>query len=387
MTDYENHAKLLARERAKRYYNANKATILQKRKDKRVEIRRLFETQQVPAEVSSPQNLALEAPDAQQTETTIRANQTNPVLTNEANVKKALKETDHFKEEGTRKVNLAQIPLLFRATKNEPLLNWFKKPKQLLESIKKLKQTSGKNKGKPYAISGLQKILGCVLNIVKIMNLQITPEQDKVLYNAYKTAKLEYDLTLYRKKHPVLNSKMNVENYDDILKEAKKKGQDSLTYLIASLYQYCPLRNDYSNMILVDDENDMKPDNNYMILSPKRKARVVIQKHKTLKTSGVIRYEFNETITKMIRNYVSKNEIKNSEKLFDNLKTTLHEITKNKDTDREDGGTRTIRRSLASTLYDKYLNKKATVEDIYEQTLLMGHTANTHISNYIYSVT
>jgi len=54
--------------------------------------------------------------------------------------------------------------------------------------------------------------------------------------------------------------------------------------------------------------------------------------------------------------------------------------------DKQEGGTRMIRRSIASTLYNDYRTGKASVEDIYKQISTMAHSTDTHIKDYIYNV-
>ena len=105
--------------------------------------------------------------------------------TDKESVKRALQTTDYFKNDATRKSNIGQINLIFRGTNNEPLMNYLQnteKAKELVKNILSLKQKNGE----PYALSGSQKIFGCILNIIKIMNLQISYETDKIIFNAYR---------------------------------------------------------------------------------------------------------------------------------------------------------------------------------------------------------
>ena len=310
----------------------------------------------------------------------------SPIITTQENVKKAMQETDYYKEESTRKTNIVQIPLIFRATNNQPLLEWLKKPKELIDAIYDLKQTHGANKGNAYSLTGISRILGAILAIAKFMNLPITKEKDKVLFEGYRISKLGYDLEQYKTKHPVLNKETSVKSYDIIVDNISKKyGKKSLHYLITTLYNFAPLRNDYSNMILVDSIEDIEPDKNYMILPPKGNAQILIQKHKTKNTSGSIDFTFQSTETTLIRKYIKDNKINIGSRLFNDLKPVILEITQDK-TDKNDGGTRLLRRSSASTLYNKWVNNKALVDDIYEQIKLMGHSSVTHFKDYIYSV-
>ena len=103
-----------------------------------------------------------------------------------------------------------------------------------------------------------------------------------------------------------MKTEKNVKDYDELVKETLKKyTKNSLEYLLVKLYQYATLRDDYSNMILTKDESDLQKNKNYMILPPKTgNASILIQKHKTKRVNGDIRYTFNEEVTKLIRNYV-----------------------------------------------------------------------------------
>jgi hypothetical protein len=295
-------------------------------------------------------------------------------------------ETDYYTNESTRGTNLQQIPLIFRAIKGGMLWDWLKKSTELLHAIKQLQMTSEKGKGTPYALTAFPRIIGCILNIIKYMKLPMTKENDKILFDGYRIAKLACELQLYNKKHPQLNPLTAVKNYDSIITGIAKKGKQSLPYLVAMLYKYAPLRNDFSNMILIQNKNDIEPNKNYMILPDKGKANICIQKHKTIKTSGIINVEFPEDVSTMLRAYVKKEKILPNGKLFKDLTPVLYEITQDNNADKVDGGTRLIRRCSASTLYDQYVKGKATPTDIYRQMNIMAHSSNTHMNDYIYGI-
>ena len=365
MSEYEKHVKEMNRIRAKRHYEANKENILKKRKEKRVEINEILSGLQ-DKQKKQPKMI-------------------NGVInTNQEAVTEAMKTTEYYKNEATRKTNLQQIPLIFRATKGLPLLDALHNPEEFVKNVKNLKQKNGDY----YAISGTPRVLGCVLGIIDFMQLLIPKKSriDKVLFHAYRTAKLEYDIELYNRKHPTLDKSTAVKKYDKIVDEVKKKfGIKSLQYLLVKLYQFAPLRNDFSNIILTENDSNLEPNKNYMILPRNGNACILIQKHKTVRTAGIIEAEFPTEITTLIRNYTKTNKIEYGNKLFGDLKNVLHEITGEKD-DNVDGGTKMLRRSIASTLYNNYVNRKATVEDIYKQTRIMAHSTETHFKDYVYSV-
>ena len=64
----------------------------------------------------------------------------------------------------------------------------------------------------------------------------------------------------------------------------------------------------------------------------------------------------------------------------------MQDITGDAVNDKVDGGTRLLRKSSASTLYDKYLKGQASANDIYSQMKTMAHNSKTHLNDYIFSV-
>ena len=367
--------KELNRQRAKKYYNIHKEDISQKRRSKRIEINKLLKEakeQQTPVPSTTPVT-----PPKQTTKNT-------PVITTEQEVRKEMLTTSYYKEEATRKTNLQQVSLIFRATNGQALGESIKNPEKLIKAIKELKQLNGKDKGKPYSLSAPPRILGAVLSIIKFMKIPITQEQDKVLFDGFRTAKLEYDIELYKKKHPVLNKQTAVKRYDKIIDQIKDK--NSISYLVANLYKYGPVRNDYSNILLIKNGSEIEPNKNYIVLPDNGDAKAIIQNHKTKKTSGVIEIDYPLMVTNLLRKYIKSMKIKYGTKLFKDLKPVLQQITNDNTKDIQDGGTRSIRRSLASSLYDDYIKGKVTVMDKYKQIRAMGHSVALHFSNYIYGV-
>jgi hypothetical protein len=294
--------------RARRYYDKKKQEISVRRKEKRVSINEIVKQfnslnineQELPNKSefikisSANKDLALKNLNKKM------ATKTNKVIdTSKEAVINAMKSTDYYTNEATRKTNLQQIPLIFRATNGEPLLNWLKPPDALIGNVKNLKQKSGE----PYSLTGTTRILGAILAIIKFMKLSITKGEDKILFDAYRTAKFHYDIELYIKKHPTLNESTSIKSYNDVIKDvAKQYGIKSLNYLIAMLYKYAPLRNDYSNMVMIQDKKDVEPNVNYMIVPTTGNASILIQNHKTKKTNGDINYTFPSDATELIKN-------------------------------------------------------------------------------------
>ena len=94
----------------------------------------------------------------------------------------------------------------------------------------------------------------------------------------------------------------------------------------------------------------------------------------------------NHKYFKLIRNYVKIYKIKYNDNLFGNLKDVLQKITNDSGVDKIDGGSRLLRKSSASTKYNKYLKGEASPSDIYQQIRTMAHSPDTHLKNYVFSL-
>jgi hypothetical protein len=387
------HIKAVNKARAKRFYDANKAKIAAQRKEVRKEVRELRAAAKQPAPEPEPETEQQAAPAARRARVThkIRQAATGKVLTvvpptTEENVKAAMAASDYYNAESSKKTDIDQLKLIFRAINNEQLYPWLKKPQEFVAQLHTLRQTQGENKGQPYALSAYGRMLSAVLNIIKIMKLPITGEQDKELFASYRISKLEHQLSQHAKKH-VADKKTAVLNYDKITNNVLKTyGAASLTYLLTVLYKHAPLRNDYNNIILVKSKSEaVNPNKNYMILPEHGNAEVYIQKHKTKKNYGTINAEYPDDVTELLRNYVDSKQIQYGKVLFGDLSKILYSITHDA-SDKNDGGSRMIRRSLASTLYHKYKKGQATAAEIWKQIRLMAHSESVHILDYIYGV-
>ena len=166
--DFKEHTQKVNRERQKRYYDTNKARIALKRKEKRLENRKLLDDDEPePNDEPETNDKENEIVTPKVTSNVTQQPLNQQVSTTQEAVTNALKTTDYFKEESTRRTNLQQVPLIFRATLGEPLADWIKKPSALVKNIKELKQMNGKNKGSPYSITAVPRILGAILNIIK----------------------------------------------------------------------------------------------------------------------------------------------------------------------------------------------------------------------------
>lgn len=400
MTSLEDYRRN-ARERQKRYYEKNKEKIRNQKKQiyhlgkhnlnnieneiNNVEnVENEIKTREIGVQ-TDPVEIVNEKNDKEtQTELLEDIEHINNDLTLEY-IKEVLKKSSHYKNEFTRKIHIKNLSYIFRALEDNKLidvLNDEKKLKQFIKNVQNLKQKNDKY----YSLSNISRILGSLLTIIKVLNIKISEKNDKILFNAFRTAKLNYDLHQYKNKNE-LKKDNAVKSFNDVLRDVENKyGKKSLEYLLIKIFENAPLRgNDFNNMILVENENNLEENINYMILPKNGNAKILIQKYKTKKHHGDIHIILNQETTKLIRNYIKINKIKYNDKIFNSMNNIFINITNDKE-DKEDGGARLLRRSIASTYYDDFLNGKKDINEIYEQIQKMGHSADTHMKSYIYSI-
>jgi hypothetical protein len=377
------HKKELGRIRQKAFYDKNAARVLEQQKTRRDELmdvvrenrgilpppRRRGRPPRVPDNAPPPPPPPAPIPVAER-----------PLL--EKTVLDEMKVTDYYTNESSRQSDLSNARLVFRAIKGDDLMGWIKRPDDLIAALNSVKKQTGGE----YALSQRQKLGGVVLNIIKIMKLEIPREIDKKLFNYFRTSKLHYDM-VQKATNNQLDPNVSVLSFDKIVAQTLAKyKKDSIEYLLVKMYQDHTLRNDYAQAILINDSSQIEPDKNYIILGAGR-ASFVIQKHKSVKDHGVLRGEFSAETTELLKKYIKARKLKPGEIIFGKLTSpALHNITQSSGKDLMDGGARVLRRSAASTLFDKWKNGQATIEDIYHQIQSMAHNSSTHRDQYIVAI-
>lgn len=207
---------------------------------------------------------------------------------------------------------------------------------------------------------------------------------DHIHFKFYIKAQIKWYLEWFEEKS--FNPETSVKIYDDVVNEMLiTYGENSLIYLISILYKYAPVRNDYDNIILIKNKNEVQPLKNYLILTDEGETTIIIQQHKTIKIHGIIDVSFPSFINDLIKQYIIKNNINYGNILFGKLTEVIKKITFNINKKNETGSN-IIRRSISSSLFNDYLNKKATIDDIYNQIVIMKHSVRSHFMDYIYGI-
>lgn len=378
-----------AKERARLYYEVNKKSVLEKQKEqyrnmgkderkqylekKRQSFKVYIEKKKQEQEEEQKKLKQEEEKEQQQKEEEIKI--TSNYLTNIINGENTRYKDVRAKQNGRYNCNL-----IFKAIQPEKELNNYlidkTTAKLLIAKINKL-TTEG---GLKYSLSGYEKIYSNLLNFIEILGLKENMKEngvDEEIYDEYQMFKL---LDIINKFEP----KNNIENFENILKKLRIQG-DELTYLIARLYYEAPLRRDYDNILLVDNEKKAVDNKrNYIIVNNNNKAIIVINNHKTADKQGSIKYSFSKETTDLLKNYIQNNGIKYNTNLFNSLKDTIKKINNEKKDDKE---ANKIRAMVASLSYHKYKKGELSLNELYNEIKLMKHTMTTHFKDYVFNIT
>ena len=288
------------------------------------------------------------------------------------------------KARGAYSNGISNVNILFKATNNQPLHTWLNKVDEFIQKLPTVKKLDGED----FSKSQWQKTIGVLLNIIKYMKIPISEETDMALNTAKKDFKMSDAI---RKRTPATKTPA-VQDYEKVL-EFAKKDKDALTYLGAKLYESAPVRTDYKNIKIIKKAEDaVNQEDNYIILPEKGNASLFIQTHKTEKKHGNLKIEYPSDTSALIRKYVRDKKIvfgtqqKRVGLLFGDIKSTVDKLSRFACPSEKNSGANIIRRSIASTLYDKFVKGNATEKDISNQITMMAHNNETHFDSYVYKI-
>jgi hypothetical protein len=341
----ENYQRYLekARSRQKKYYDANKDALKQKKKDERKELKELRE---------KFANLGVNAPVAQNPvcNDCIQNNAPVPVPKtkkgakpkfDEASVIQLLQDATDFKSESTRKNYINSMRVIFRIT-NCPTL-----PKCLanFDKIKKSIEEGVQVNGKPYSLNSKKALFQAIVYVIDHLHVPLadaTVEKYKVIMQLYVgNSKKQTD---DRKSDPAFA----VMPYSTYMNKIKTEfGEKSKQFLVASLYNEVTVRDDF-NLEIVSSEREVKnTEQNYVIIPRvvKTNCTIVIQSYKTDAKYGIIKVKTSTALSKQIRDWSQENKLTDGMKLFTNKSLSDFVSTMNKSVGAMTGGINYIRQS------------------------------------------
>lgn len=370
----------LARNRQKKYYDAHKDTVKQKKKDDRKELKELRERfaglgvnapvcddcaeDNVPARRGrQANNAAAPVPPPAPAPAPRGA---KPKFDQES-VIQALKDATDFKSEATRKNYISNMKSIFRIT-NCPTLQ---KCLANFDKIKKSIEEGVQVNGKLYSLNSKKGFFQAIVYVIDHLHIPVddaVKEKYRVLMQVYVgNSKIQTD---NRKTDPQY-AVMPFSTYMDKIKS--EFGEKSKQFLIASLYNEVTVRDDF-NLEIVGSERDIKTGTqNYLVVPRlvKTNCTVVIQSYKTDKKYGVIKVKTTTALSKQIREWMQDNKLTDGNKLFPNKTLSDFVSTMNKSIGAMTGGINYIRQSKITEVLSKQV---MTDEDKILFARRMGHS-------------
>ena len=171
-------------------------------------------------------------------------------------------------------------------------------------------------RGKKYSKRSTLAYFNCILFLLdKYPNIKISVKNKKLYKDQSDVLKLIADEEGDVKKKE-LEETGGLPSYDEYLnKVIETYGKDKQEYLIAELYKEIKARDDLI-LKVVKSKAEVIDDDNYLIITEKPNADVVINSFKTISKYGVFEVKLSPELTSLIRQYIKNNKIKYNEYLF-----------------------------------------------------------------------
>lgn len=189
--------------------------------------------------------------------------------------------------ENTEKTYLRNFKKINLLLENPSSIEEFKN----IDKVVKVTKNLGKQQKKQ-----IYNILGLVLNEKKYKDLT-----RDITKNIIKTSE---------KNEMSDKQKEKLISYRQLLSKLKKINKDDKDYLLAYLQVkplFTPRASDYLKIKVAYDIKDINNEDNFIIYNEKKNISVILQKYKTAKHFGRIIHTFNKNDSKVIREYINKN--------------------------------------------------------------------------------
>lgn len=205
--------------------------------------------------------------------------------------------------EGTIKTNIDDISTITNMT--SPLLDcdWEKGLSKPLLIIDKLETAYKLNSNDKYSTNAKIKYLNLIMKIIDKIIPELIPIKDKYIHQSEIlkqrsiNEKEEYLVNVYR--FDILKKK--------ILEKFKKHSKE---FLLASLYEQITVRDNFSQLKIINSMDDIIKDKktNYLILPNNQTtfAKVFLQKYKTDKKYADLEFTCDKVLTDLLIEYINK---------------------------------------------------------------------------------
>ena len=262
------------------------------------------------------------------------------------------------------------ITTMFLLTKCPDMVECLKKPDEILDKIQNGTQLSDETNTKKYAINSQLGFLQIILFCIDTFKFPISPETKERYADLYDLLKAES-----KEQTEIRNSTKVVLPFADYLQLIEDKfGSASKQNLLSNLYFDVTCRDDYAEIVLVEDETDADDKKlNYIVLPLTGNASVVLNHFKTGKKYGVVKRPFSEITTDLLRKYITnkKTPITYGDKLFKSKNLSDYVVKMNKAIG-ESGGINIFRNMRVTDQKDN-----STLVEKLALSKTMGHSLET----------
>ena len=276
-----------ARLRQRKFYEKNKSSILQKRKDKRI-----VKKEVVIEEVIKRQTIDLD----------IVVNRIETLLQNGNEI--------------SMKTHIQRMKIIQRLTDFNDLEQDLLDYEKMIDCIEN--GTYGKN-NKPYMNNTKKNMMESLLYCFDNIDIQLDIDIRKKYQDYYDKLKIISNDQLNVSKTSQLNEIMHFEDYRNKILE--RFGKESKEFLLVKLYETACARDDF-NLYIVHDLEETKQDKtkNYLVMTNEYYV-ICIQNYKTSTEKEAVYIKVNEDVKELINNYINKHDI--VDRLFE-TKSGLH---------------------------------------------------------------
>lgn len=301
--DNDDKIKEQNRKRAKTYYDKNKDTINQCKKEQRSLLNQVVKLEEEKVELIS----GIKKPIVTQFK-----------LTNNESLIDNLDLLDLVPS--TLKKYKEDLKRLFKILDNEALLPKLKKPNEVNNLIEKITEAN-------YKINTKKGMVQACLFIITRYNINVKKDAVNILKNNFELLKIKSNEVSEEKKKEI------IPTWNEYLTKVKDKfGEDSKMYLITRMYYEVPVRDDFQLNIKYTNGNidnvikSFATNINYLILN-KEKSKlvgyVIINSYKTQNKYGIHNKNvLSMALTEKIKSYIAINKLKENDYLFGTEKLT-----------------------------------------------------------------
>ena len=251
------HRQQLERQRSKRYYDKNKAKILEKRQSERKEFEKKVR------DIKEKQKERIKITPA------IFEAEPQPIINNTIDYTRdelinLIKQKNYG--EGTEKTYISDTNRIYRVTGCETIISCLRHTEKLIDEIKK----GTSSKGKIYKVNSLKQTFQFLVTIIDkflVNNTNIDKKELSIIKN-----KINAELDRYKELSGNENTKkintQFVPSFKQYLEEVKEMfKENSKQYLLALLYSIFTVRDNFKAMKIIENEDENNKKNNFILVN------------------------------------------------------------------------------------------------------------------------